>query len=771
MKRVSGKSNSNVLWLLYLVFLILILVLWFLSFFIVNTIYKNQILETMNTTLNQGHSVFSEKITTFERDSLYTLMQPDMIKYMHTSTPVTEGTNFQLLKKIKDLYEHDKSSSNPTGIYVAYFNQPNTFVSLYGASTRSLYYYNYYMKYEGMSFDEWLDLIDGQMTSISFWPTADINIKGKTGQYVSVIYKMEDFSYSSVSYSVLCSMIPVESLRDYYQGVLDIDTGCVFLADQQDQIFYYSGPEDEYAESRELLEAFVKADQDVQIVGKSGNRMILMRQKSTGRFNSYALVDYSVINDQISPLNIMFLSTFIFTLGIGILIVIRSYFLYSKPIKKISQLLHDYYSIDNKDPYNLSSIHTSLDKIIHINQEMVTQVDQTQAFLQDAFIKHLFLSEFDDNTELMKTANQVNIALPAGKYFVAIFRFRANLVDVPEDNTILQVVHLALEKSISQLMPPPVFQYNEGIHCIAALFTIKSANDLNAFVQKHFGELTSINIEGAMISLAIGISAVFDDLIDTASAKRQAIFALDCSNDDDHIKYFGDLQQYKSFYYPNEREKALVSMIRKGNQDEAISIMKGLFVHNYVTNTIPEIMKQQFLYSICNTLLNLIDEQPQDQSNILYSIHLKLLSMHPPMNMTEQIDQLSQMIELLCQMQKKRSAEAPDYVDSILAYINQNCTQSDFSLQNVADNFHLSAAYVSRQIHQRTNLTFSFLVEHARMEMARDYVMNTNETVNAIAEKCGYTNCNTFFKAFKRYYSMSPSVMRHTVETDENAEP
>lgn len=764
MKKLPVPKRSSNFRLLYYSFLFFILILWGLSFFIVNNIYKNKIIETMNTTLNQGHAVFSEKVSAFEYSSLRFLMQQETLKYMHTDAPVIEGKNFQQLKELKEIFEHDKAIENLPGFSVAFFNKSKSFVGLYGASTRSQYYYDYYLKYSNFSYTDWVRKINEQKHTIEFWPTTDVKTREKTGRYLSLIYKMTDYSYTSGSYSVLCNLIPVENIENYYQGVLDIDTGCVFLTDEHNSILFYSCSEREFVELKDQIESFIASSQNIRTVNIKGKRIIILRRNGDDFFNSFALVDYSVIIDQLSPLNNLFLTAFFLTLGIGIFIAIRSFTLYSRPIKKMSQLLHNYYGYSDEAHYNLNSIHTSLDRIIQINQKMVAQLDRSQGFLQDVFIKHLFQSEFSSNTDLLKMASHANITLPVGEYFVAIFKFDSTNADhyENESESVLQIIHLALNDIIREMKPSPFFTYDEGIHSISALYQLPPGMELKDYVSKHFETLTIMNIDDAEISLTIGISNSFDQLLDVVSAKREAAFVLDSSCNGSHIRYYGDMQQYKSFFYPYEREKALTHMIHKGNSKDAISILKELYTQNYVINPISEIMKQQFLYSICNTILHLIDEQPSEVSGDLYKIHFDLLSLHSPMDMSEQINLLTKIIILLCDMQQNTS-DGPEYLDAIIKYIEQNCTRQDFSLQNVADVFHLSTAYVSRQIHQRTKQTFSSLVEQARMELAKNYIINTDEPMNSIAQKCGYINSNTFFKAFKRFYSVSPSAMRRSV--------
>ena len=46
------------------------------------------------------------------------------------------------------------------------------------------------------------------------------------------------------------------------------------------------------------------------------------------------------------------------------------------------------------------------------------------------------------------------------------------------------------------------------------------------------------------------------------------------------------------------------------------------------------------------------------------------------------------------------------------------------------------------------------------MQTAKDSLLNTDMSIKDIVTLCGYLNSNTFFKAFKRTFGVSPSEYR-----------
>ena len=105
----------------------------------------------------------------------------------------------------------------------------------------------------------------------------------------------------------------------------------------------------------------------------------------------------------------------------------------------------------------------------------------------------------------------------------------------------------------------------------------------------------------------------------------------------------------------------------------------------------------------------------------------------------------------------------PDSADAIISYLNEHYCDRDLCLGMLSTQFALSEAYISRMIKLKTGYTYSEYVEIARMNRATELLKETELGVSEIAAKLGYETPNTFFKAFKRVYRVSPGAYREGV--------
>ena len=95
----------------------------------------------------------------------------------------------------------------------------------------------------------------------------------------------------------------------------------------------------------------------------------------------------------------------------------------------------------------------------------------------------------------------------------------------------------------------------------------------------------------------------------------------------------------------------------------------------------------------------------------------------------------------------------------ILNYINTNYLT--VTLDELADEFHLSKPYLSKYIKDKSGKTFGDLVKNVRMKKARTLLKSGNMTVEAIADKVGYQNVEHFTRLFKKKYGMTPVQFRN----------
>jgi AraC-like DNA-binding protein len=81
------------------------------------------------------------------------------------------------------------------------------------------------------------------------------------------------------------------------------------------------------------------------------------------------------------------------------------------------------------------------------------------------------------------------------------------------------------------------------------------------------------------------------------------------------------------------------------------------------------------------------------------------------------------------------------------------------TIQEVAQELNLSARTLQRRLTE-AGVTFQQVLEEARRELARHYLMQSSLELNETAYLLGYENANSFFRAFHHWEGTSPGQWR-----------
>lgn len=98
-------------------------------------------------------------------------------------------------------------------------------------------------------------------------------------------------------------------------------------------------------------------------------------------------------------------------------------------------------------------------------------------------------------------------------------------------------------------------------------------------------------------------------------------------------------------------------------------------------------------------------------------------------------------------------------IDSATKYIASNYAL-DISLEDVAREISLSPTYLSKKFKKVTGLTFKEYVSYLRLKNACQMLITTDDSITAIAARCGFNSSNYFKDCFRKATGISPKAYR-----------
>ncbi len=104
-------------------------------------------------------------------------------------------------------------------------------------------------------------------------------------------------------------------------------------------------------------------------------------------------------------------------------------------------------------------------------------------------------------------------------------------------------------------------------------------------------------------------------------------------------------------------------------------------------------------------------------------------------------------------------AEQKDVIYQIAEYLNENI-ECDINLEDCARHFNYNASYLSRMFKKNFGKTYTDYVTEKRMERCEELLLETDISINELAERFGYSSTQNFIRVFKKYTLLTPGQFR-----------
>lgn len=103
------------------------------------------------------------------------------------------------------------------------------------------------------------------------------------------------------------------------------------------------------------------------------------------------------------------------------------------------------------------------------------------------------------------------------------------------------------------------------------------------------------------------------------------------------------------------------------------------------------------------------------------------------------------------------AAEEPTFLDKVKALIQNNISDSNFGVEELATAVGISRIHLNRKLKAEADTSPSSLLKDARMTLAAQLLREGKLSISDISSMSGFSTPSYFATAFKDYYNISPS--------------
>ncbi len=458
-------------------------------------------------------------------------------------------------------------------------------------------------------------------------------------------------------------------------------------------------------------------------------------------------MNLKISKDDISQItndtNITFFATYIFTLLVSILIAI---FFTKRMSNPVSQLI-DQTNVASNGGGGMrlvfSDISSSFSNLKETNTVLSEELNHFSKGFEDVFINKLL-------KRYSFTKKEFELVPPHMEKFFSFQNYCVIGIKLSFDDIEQAIIQESLLSKI--LLNKFEYTYLYKVEYDRFMLVIATQNDENDIFDKVITFKENCIENDVNSKFYVGNSvAICDDLHLSYSA---VINLMDYYIDDYKriITYKDNVVVAQNSEYTINKEQQMIYFVLNNDFESARELVDSLFEDLTPNNS----KFRSLVNSICFTMRRIESKMPtlsqEDSKNLLFLI--KSIE-----NQTEQVgvtDSIKLIINSFEEISNKNKFEQNDvFIIKISNYINENFTNPELSLAKISDEFKVSESYLSIFYKQKTGENISTFIEKLRMDEAKRLLINTSINVAEIAEKCGYYNSNTFYKAFKRTFGVT----------------
>ena len=240
---------------------------------------------------------------------------------------------------------------------------------------------------------------------------------------------------------------------------------------------------------------------------------------------------------------------------------------------------------------------------------------------------------------------------------------------------------------------------------------------------------------------------------------QQALEAASSLENDQFFQSYRELvRSDETYYYPYEMAGQLTSFIKEANILQISKIFKLIHRENVLYRSISDANLQWLLSDLRTTLVKTRQVIIGSTENLPEDFDEKLTAE----TTLEGMEQLA--ITLSSCFNPENTGNR--LISSIQMYISKNYHDPDLSLKKISEVFSISESYFSYLFKAETGRNFSEYLEEIRMQQAMYLLKETDTALSELYKHLGYSNPNSFRRAFKKVFGASPKAFRSTGEQD-----
>lgn len=394
------------------------------------------------------------------------------------------------------------------------------------------------------------------------------------------------------------------------------------------------------------------------------------------------------------------------------------------------------------------------------NKELTQNMLSQKPLLDATVLRNAFSGTINKPEELQYLFSTLDIQ-PDNQHFAVLLIHAKPINEAAQSELTKYPVLLAalVRECIEKNAPCPVYSLDIDNRQKVVLLIGNSVEKQNFWQQLvQFAENTrEMSLQKNSIILNFCASDIYDMVDDLPRAYNQAIVISQQATRKQGCYFFTstDIPEIqKLYYYPIQTELELVRLIKTGSQNDLSHLLDTIRNNNLVERTLSSSMLSQLTFSIRSSIIRGLADLPQEQ--LSSDAYLTIHKMNDPA-LDTLFPAILELNKYLVHVNNQlNSSKNERQAEKIMEYISSHYACSDFTIYTICDEFHISESFAYQIFREVIGTSFADILEQIRIEQACQMLSEGKYLIKDIALHVGYTNDNSFRRAFKRVMGVTP---------------
>lgn len=607
-----------------------------------------------------------------------------------------------------------------------YILSPNYFIS-------AERYYSWMKRYANPEYTNWLKALSEESNYYQFLPMDNVAPNFSKNYYMYMV-NMDDLYYMDAN-AVVCFVLEKEELASLFTTLSsdNFDTDFIVAVNEDNVPFMSLLSNPDFSVDKIMNLHYTNNfshNHGSLTIGKYTSQL-------TGYTYYYSFPAFSSASSTITK-HMLYITCFVIAFLLGISLIIRFSRRNVAPIIELGQELNEAVEAQN-----------------HL-QEVV---DSQRPIICNSYVRQLLtglIASEEEASYIKEYLNLVGEPLYYNCLYIVAYNNAGDSSENAQQIRSSDDFNHVITNALQNYLGSPLYYFNPADRTYALLLACTKEDEANLIIKTNetIVQLHNYLLDTYGIWLFAGIGRNTDSLTNVWESYQQAVESISyTSKNYFFFPYEFIKKDSNAFYYPPELSTKLIHFITTGNTSQVLELFNLIHQENIEERSLPINLLKFLLSDIRNTLLKARFALPSGISAEVTAQLDEQFNEHATFKLCEDI------ALTLCKLFAVES-EDTNLVTAIEKYIEKNFMDPSMGLNKISDEFQISESYFSHMFKEKTGVNFSTYLENIRMSEAARMIKETDISLNELYISVGYNNANTFRRAFKKIYGVTPSSMR-----------